>query len=61
MGLAILAGAVSGAIGIIGLKKYMNGGVNESKPDLEGKIIIITGSNTGLGYESALFMSKLKP
>ena len=29
--------------------------------DLSGKNVIVTGSNTGLGYESALGLAKLKP
>jgi len=40
---------------------YFNGGVNTHYPDLSGKIVIITGANTGIGYYSALEIAKLNP
>ena len=55
---AIAAGVV---IFIALLKCYFNGGTNKHWPNLEGKTIIITGGNTGLGFISAVEMSKLKP
>ena len=55
---AIAAGVV---IIIALLKCYFNGGKNKHWPSLEGKTIIITGGNTGLGFISAVEMSKLKP
>ena len=55
---AIAAGVV---IIIALLKCYFNGGKNKHWPSLEGKTIIITGGNTGLGFISAVQMSKLKP
>ena len=42
------------------LKIYFNGGTNVHYPDLTGKIVVITGSNTGLGFISAQEMAKLK-
>jgi hypothetical protein len=48
------------ALGIVGagllyqLKTYFNGGVNKNFPSLENKIIVVTGANTGLGYETVL-------
>ena len=42
---------------LILLNFYMNGGKNHYYPDLAGKIIIITGANAGLGYESAKNMA----
>jgi len=56
-------GAIAGGsvIAIGGLKYYFNGGKNKHWPDLAGKTIIITGANVGLGFISAVEMSKLKP
>ena len=46
---------------LIMLKKYFNGTYNKSYPNLKNKIIIVTGSNTGIGYEAALELAKLSP
>jgi NADPH:quinone reductase-like Zn-dependent oxidoreductase len=56
-------GAIAGGSVIIiaGLKYYFNGGSNKHWPSLEGKTIIITGGNTGIGYIAAIEMCKLKP
>ena len=54
--------SVGGGIAFLGLVKWhMNGGVNKHKPDLTGKIIVVTGANTGLGFESVRYMSRLNP
>jgi hypothetical protein len=34
------------------LRKYCDGGVNYHNPKLEGKIIIVTGANSGMGEAS---------
>ena len=43
------------------LNIWFNGGSNSHHPDLSGKVIVITGANTGLGYESCRAMAKLNP
>ena len=44
--------------GYLANKLYFSGGVCKSKNRLDGKITIITGSNTGIGYETALDFAK---
>ena len=43
------------------IKLFFNGGTNKHSPDLKDKVIIITGANTGIGFESAKEMAKLNP
>jgi hypothetical protein len=64
MALTILAisGIIVGSIVLIALlKRFFNGGKNIHYGDLTGKIIVITGANTGLGYISAKEMSRMNP
>ena len=43
---------VIGTIILLVIQKwYFQGGVNEYYPDLTGKTVVITGANTGIGYE----------
>ena len=43
--------AVVGSIIILALlKRYFNGGKNIHSPDLAGKVVVITGANTGIGF-----------
>ena len=41
------------------LKRYFNGGRNPHFPDLNGKVIVVTGANTGIGYIAVEEMAKL--
>ena len=53
---------ITGGLLFLGLVKYyMNGGTNRCFPNLANKVIIVTGCNTGIGYETALELAKLSP
>ena len=54
--LLIAAGAI---ILLFLLKKYMNGGICRLSPNLQGKVAIVTGSNCGIGYFTALRLAQL--
>ena len=56
---SIIGGIVLFIIIIALLKIFFNGGKNIHYPDLTGKIVVITGANTGLGFISAREMAKL--
>ena len=43
------------------LKQYINGGINKNYPSLEGKTIIITGANSGIGFSATEEILKLNP
>jgi len=56
---SIIGGIAAFVIQIALLKRFFNGGKNIHYPDLSGKIVVITGANTGLGFISAREMAKL--
>ena len=49
------AALVAALLAIVALpaKRYFSGGVNPHAPDLTGRTFLITGANTGLGFEQA--------
>jgi NADP-dependent 3-hydroxy acid dehydrogenase YdfG len=47
--------------GLARLKIHFVGGRNNHTPDITGKVIVITGGHSGLGFESATKLATLKP
>ncbi|XP_060655202.1 retinol dehydrogenase 13-like isoform X1 [Drosophila nasuta] len=49
---------VLGAAAIYFLRQYMQGGQFEKQTDETGKVVIVTGSNTGIGKETVLELAR---
>lgn len=56
--LALGGGLVFAGIGINAFRKWAAGGVCTSEAKLDGKTVIVTGANSGIGLETAVDMAK---
>ena len=54
----LFGGAAAFFLSLYLIKKFMAGGVCKSKARLDGKTVIITGANTGIGLETAVDLAK---
>lgn len=54
-----LAKIALGGVGLVLGKKFFEGGVYSGSPDLNGRTVIVTGGNTGLGKETCVRLAEL--
>ncbi len=54
----ILVAVAVGVVGLFLLRKFIKGGVCHSNARLDGKTVVITGCNTGIGKETVRDMAR---
>lgn len=60
----VVGGAVALATGVYALRRHFGGGVNKYTPatssarKMKGSVVIVTGGNTGIGFESIIDFRK---
>ena len=57
-GALIVGGLVGVGLGIRAFRKWIAGGVCRSQAKLDGKTVVITGANSGIGLETAVDLAK---
>ena len=57
-GALALGGLVVAGLGIRAFRKWIAGGVCTSQAKLDGKTVVVTGANSGIGLETAVDMAK---